>query len=744
MGWGVLAIAITVIWLLAPLVARVRALAALRLPSRITRRPAAPRLQSAVDDLFAPFEAELAELGFRFSHAADAVAEPKGLSPWQPVRVFRHFHFPIVAQLSGPTLPELPNVPVLTLLSELKDGLMVATQNVPMNIFPTDPQVLRNGGDDFVSVKDQYEAQLDAMRAEGMQDFRPWGEPEDIEARLSAYEERSLQALVKAGWCEPEGDSLRITPRRLPALAQHLARQLKRLVGSLKKAAPESAVLKTSAPLERSLMLFVATRARPKHSPPPVVQWTLYALSALLFLVLGGLVLDWRFAGMLLLVIALHEAGHYLAMRLLGYRHVQMLMLPLIGGVAFGEESKPNALHRVAVSLAGPLPGLLIGAALLAWNPGSPDLLLLGWIMLLVNAFNLLPFQPLDGGHVLEALLPARQVVVRIALEGLAVVGLLALWWFLDAPIALVLLVLRALTWRSLWRQMQFEKLYASAARKHKPADARALARLAFQALERVLPKRTSLNQRMGMVDELITHLRYRPLRGLVALGMGVAYLALLASPVVLAPQVVEVGRVAFMSDGDRQSAEVQQLAEASSQLSVAELVQALRDDAAAPRPGASELALNTLARHTGDVLPPVALEFYRTRDGLRAGPSLELLPVTEVMTLRQSRPRLASQLSARLAELRPQTPRAIALACPPGTSGRCDTTLDEVLDWWQVGTLDGQPLLLHPQRPSGQWRLVSLDLERGELLAQPGLRELLARALVQQKLQASITAPAR
>ena len=56
--------------------------------------------------------------------------------------------------------------------------------------------------------------------------------------------------------------------------------------------------------------------------------------------------------------------------------------------------------------------------------------------------------------------------------------------------LALVLLVLRALTWRALWRQMRFERLYATAARKHKPADARALARLAFQALERVLPAR--------------------------------------------------------------------------------------------------------------------------------------------------------------------------------------------------------------------------------------------------------------
>lgn len=733
MGWAVLAIAVAVIWLLAPVVARMRALASLRLPRRLMRRPAPPRLQAAVEDLFGPIEAQLAELGFRFSHAAEAVAEPRDLSPWQPVRVFRHFHFPIVAQLAGPGLPELPNVPVLTLLAELKDGPMVATQNVPMSIFPPDPQVLRSGGDSFVSVKDQYEAQLDAMRAEGLQDFRPWGEPEDIEARLGAYEERSLQALVQAGWCEPEGESLRIVPRKLPALGRFLAQQLKRLVHTLKQAPPQSPALKTSAPLERSLMLFVATRARPKHSPPPVVQWTLYGLSAVLFLVLGGLLLDWRFAGLLLVVIALHEAGHYLAMRALGYRRVQMLMLPLIGGVAFGEESKPNALHRIIVSLAGPVPGLLLGAALLWWQPAVPEVVLLGWIMLLVNAFNLLPFHPLDGGQVLEALVPARQVVVRVALEGFAAAGLLALWWFLGLEIALVLLVLRALTWRGLWRQMQFERLYAGAARRHKPADARALARLAFQALERVLPARASLNQRMGMVDELITHLRYRPLKGFGALGAAVLYLAVLASPVVLAPQLLAVGRLALMSEQERASAAADRLGESARQWSVAELALALGRADPTPAPGASELALASLARRTGDVLPEEAVMFYRSRDGLRTSASLEIWPLSEVQTLRQARPRLAQQLGAHLASLRPGQPQTLPMPCPPGTDGRCDAGLDEVLDWWQIGTLGGQPLLLDPRRPSGQWRLVRLDPQGATLHPEPGLRELLLRAYLQQ-----------
>lgn len=539
MGWEALLVAIVLMTLLAPHVSRLRELASLRLPSRVERVPGGLRMQGVVDELFQPLEAELAALGFTFSHGVEMRAVPRSLSPWQPVRVYRHAQHPMVAQLMWAGLPDLPNVVVLTLLAEVREGLVVASSNLPWQVLPPDPAVLRSAGDAFADVRSQYEAQLATMREEGYPDFLPWGDARQIEQRLQAHENRVLVQAVAQGWCLPDGPALMLAPARLLQLTWRMGQQLRRLVSTLRQWDPANPALRGKVPLERVLIIFVAHRAQGRASPAPVVQWTLFLLSCLVFVAAAALVLNWRLAWMLLVVVALHEAGHYLAMRLLGYRRTQMLMLPLVGGVAFGEESRPNGWHRAIVSLAGPVPGVLLAAAVLAtaggpWVAAHAWVMPLAWTMLLVNLLNLLPFHPLDGGHVLETLLPARRVAVRVGLEALAVVGLLGLWWVLDFRLALLLIVLRALSWRSVWRQMRFEHRYREAAERQPPADARAVARLAFQALERTVSRHMPLRQRMRMVDDLLTHLRYRPMRGRQAIAVGLFYAVLLAVPVLL------------------------------------------------------------------------------------------------------------------------------------------------------------------------------------------------------------------
>lgn len=725
MGWGVLLVAVVLIFGLAPWVSRVRALASARFPSRVERRPAPLRLQAAVDDVVQPVEAELTALGFSFSHAADLRGTPRALSPWQPVRVYRHGHYPLIAQVMAPGPAELPNMHVLILLAQVREGLMVATANLPWNVLPPDPLVCRSAGDAFATVKDQFDAQLKAMHSEGLPDFLPWGDPEDIEARLTQYEGRVADASVEQGWCRPDGEALAVVPQRLPALAVRLAGNLRRLRVVLRQQPPDSSLLKTTAPLERSLLIFVAAKAVPKASPPPEVQWLLYLGSCLLFLVLGTAVFGWAFAWVLLVVVALHEAGHYLAMRALGYRHTQMLMLPLVGGVAFGEEARPNAWHRAVVSLAGPVPGLLLGLGLVWAAPQEPALALLAWVMVFINALNLLPFQPLDGGHVLEALLPWRHAAVRFVLEGVALAGLAALWWLLDAEVALLLAALRVLTWRTLWRQVQFEQRYRQAAARAKPPDAKALARLSFQLLEQLLPERTSLAQRIRMVDALIAHLRYKPMKGARAAALAMGYVALLALPVLAAPQVAHLIGETFLGDEERLSRAQAEAGQRMRQMSLAQLVAAIERRASPPAP-ASELALQSLAHRTGDVLPQDVRAFYAVSDGLETPTGLAWFAAADVRALGDNRPRLASQLRSRLQELRPQQPRRVAMACIGDPDRECGPAVDEVVRWIQVGVLSGQPLLLHPEHTNGQWRLVRLDADEVRLVPLPGLRELL------------------
>jgi membrane-associated protease RseP (regulator of RpoE activity) len=56
--------------------------------------------------------------------------------------------------------------------------------------------------------------------------------------------------------------------------------------------------------------------------------------------------------------------------------------------------------------MSGPLPGILIGAGLMWYALGIQHdyLTLIASAFMMVNAFNLLPFDPLDGGKLLEAL----------------------------------------------------------------------------------------------------------------------------------------------------------------------------------------------------------------------------------------------------------------------------------------------------------------------------------------------------
>lgn len=725
MGWGVLLVAVVLIFGLAPHVSRVRALASLRFPSRVERRPAPIRLQAAVDDILQPVEAELAALGFSFSHAVDLRGTPRALSPWQPVRVYRHGHYPLIAQLMAPGPAELPNMHVLIMLAQVREGLMVATANLPWSLLPPDPLVCRAAGDAFATVKDQFDAQLGAMHCEGMPDFVPWGQPEEIEARLTQYESRMADASVEQGWCRPDGEALAVVPKRLPALAARVAGNLRRLRSVLRQLPPDSTMLKATAPLERSLLIFVAGKAVPKASPAPEVQWLLYVGSCLLFLVLGTAVFGWAFAWVLLVVVALHEAGHYLAMRALGYRHTQMLMLPLVGGVAFGEEARPNAWHRTLVSLAGPVPGLLLGLALLWIAPQEPALALLAWVMVFINALNLLPFQPLDGGHVLEALLPWRHAVVRIVLEAVALAGLAALWWLLDAEIALLLAVLRVLTWRTLWRQVQFEQRYRRAAARAKPPDAKALARLSFQLLEQLLPQRTSLAQRIRMVDGLIEHLRYKPMKGARAVVVAAVYVGILALPVLAAPQIAHLIGVTLLSDEERRARALAESEQRLRQMTLAQLVRAVESRADAPAP-ASELALQSLAQRTGNALPQDVRELYLTADGLQTSAGLEWFAAADVRPLGENRPRLASVLARQLQESRPRQPTRVAMACAQDAERDCGPTIDAMMRWTQVGMLTGRPLVLHPERPDGAWRLVQLDAEEVRLTPVPPLRQLL------------------
>lgn len=106
-----------------------------------------------------------------------------------------------------------------------------------------------------------------------------------------------------------------------------------------------------------------------------------------------------------------HEMAHALTARLFGLP-VRGIVLNIIGGMAFIEKEPENAKQTFWFAFAGPLSSAVFGAAMLlgAWALGTDStlgvmLLWLGEVNLFLAAVNMLPGLPLDGGHVLLAVI---------------------------------------------------------------------------------------------------------------------------------------------------------------------------------------------------------------------------------------------------------------------------------------------------------------------------------------------------
>lgn len=153
--------------------------------------------------------------------------------------------------------------------------------------------------------------------------------------------------------------------------------------------------------------------ARARFLNPPALQqkglWMIgsLVLFAVLALVQGGAVVN---LVILLGVLFFHELGHYLGMVALGYRDVTMFFIPLVGAATSGRRGTASQTRASVVLLLGPTPGILLGvwigfAALLLH---SQMLKTVASYLVVVNALNLLPVMPFDGGRLASALLFSR------------------------------------------------------------------------------------------------------------------------------------------------------------------------------------------------------------------------------------------------------------------------------------------------------------------------------------------------
>ena len=136
------------------------------------------------------------------------------------------------------------------------------------------------------------------------------------------------------------------------------------------------------------------------------------------------------------IVLMIHELGHLTMMKLFGFSDGDMFFLPFMHKAATGK-SIPNQRKRVITLLAGPLPGVMAGIGLLSYGFAIEHQLLLffGQAFLLVNVFNLLPFDPMDGGKLVDTLFASKKDQIKLSFLVVALLAIAALSFYIPTLI---------------------------------------------------------------------------------------------------------------------------------------------------------------------------------------------------------------------------------------------------------------------------------------------------------------------
>ncbi len=143
----------------------------------------------------------------------------------------------------------------------------------------------------------------------------------------------------------------------------------------------------------------------------------------------------------IMLVIIVHEMGHFLLMRLFDYQNVKIFIVPLLGAFTSGKKQKVSQWQLSLIILGGPVPGIIIGTVLfwlnLEWN--NTTVQMLANTFLVINLLNSLPVYPLDGGRLIETLFFKDNHVIRLVFGIISIIVLLVLCLVLMSPLLIII-----------------------------------------------------------------------------------------------------------------------------------------------------------------------------------------------------------------------------------------------------------------------------------------------------------------
>ncbi|MGL1937144.1 MAG: hypothetical protein OCD01_19100 [Fibrobacterales bacterium] len=198
-----------------------------------------------------------------------------------------------------------------------------------------------------------------------------------------------------------------------------LTRELKEIINNPDKHSPEDIALAKQVLTERSSI----TRESPKRAvfkpqydsitfPRKPIRNQGYGtlgfknLFIIILLVVGYSTFGLSAKDNLIIVVAflVHEIGHVIAMKIVDYKNVKILLLPLLALFFSTKKKAVSAKQEMIILFAGPLPGLIIGCTLLGMTYTEPNEWFerFGSFFIILNLLMLLPMEIFDGGRIIN------------------------------------------------------------------------------------------------------------------------------------------------------------------------------------------------------------------------------------------------------------------------------------------------------------------------------------------------------
>jgi Zn-dependent protease len=165
-----------------------------------------------------------------------------------------------------------------------------------------------------------------------------------------------------------------------------------------------------------------------------------FAKFASIFVAVGGYALlwGWQFAVGFVLLIFVHELGHFVEARRRGFNAAWPVFIPFLGAYVAIRDARMNPWQNFWISFAGPFWGSVgaVSVWLVGEQQGSRMLQALGYVGFLLNLINMAPIGILDGGSMWRSIktmrlggTPGKAQLATVAFFGLAallVIGMIA------------------------------------------------------------------------------------------------------------------------------------------------------------------------------------------------------------------------------------------------------------------------------------------------------------------------------